>query len=159
MKIMASSIPALSYPNGNFLGIQLFPQKCPEESGEAVTWARAILANYTDSTYFNECEMMWNPEYNEEDTIVPGHNNCNPDISIFPNPADAQVTVELADPAEADLDIKVHDLMGVLKLSDGISESDWETTLNTSTLPNGIYIISIWEGETRLKAAQLLILH
>ena len=102
---------------------------------------------------------MWNPEYNEEDTIVPGHNNYTPEISIFPNPADAQVTVELADPAEADLDIKVHDLLGVLKLSDGISESDWEATLNTSTLPNGIYIISIWEGETRLKAAQLLILH
>ena len=73
--------------------------------------------------------------------------------------ADTEVHIVLGETSDFDTDIYIHDLLGVLRASGEIAADDWEDTIATSSLPSGVYVISIWQDGLPVKATQLLILH
>jgi len=159
MVATASPFLALSYPTDNFSGFQGVPQKCPEESGEAVIWARSILSLIMDSTWMSECEMLPELELTEDDSIDHPGSMSYGGIRVFPNPANSYVIVELPEVAEEGHQIKIVDLMGILRAEGEILETEWETEINTSSLPSGLYILTIWKGSEFVESRQLLILN
>jgi hypothetical protein len=158
----ASPFQTLSYPTDNFSGFRGLPQiaqKCPEESGEAVIWARSILSLIMDSTWMSECEMLPELELTEDDSIDHPGSMSYGGIRVYPNPANEYVIIELPEEADTEHQIKIVDLMGIVKGEGEILESEWETEINTASLPTGLYILTIWKGYEFVESRQLLILH
>ena len=155
----ASPLQALSYRTDNFSGFQGVPQKCPEESGEAVIWARSVLSLIMDSTWMSECEMLPELELTEEDSIDHPGSMSYGGIRVYPNPANEFVIVEFPEVAEDDYQIKIVDLMGILRAEGEILETEWETEINTASLSSGLYILTIWKGSEFVESRQLLIIH
>jgi hypothetical protein len=133
---------------------------CPAETGEAGVWARTLLSwvDLEDELNLHACEDIPNPRLTEEDTLN-GEGGHPSGILIYPNPADTEVHVVLGETSDFDTDIYIHDLLGVLRASGEIVANDWEETIVTSSLPSGVYVISIWQDGLPVKATQLLILH
>lgn len=155
----ASPFQALSYPTDNFSSFQGVLQKCPEESGEAVIWARSILSLIMDSTWMSECEILSELEITEEDSIDHPGSMSYGGVRVYPNPANSYVIVELPEVVEEDHQIKIVDLMGILRADGEILETGWETEINTASLPSGLYILTIWKGSEFVESRQLLILN
>ncbi len=134
-------------------------QKCPEESGESVIWARSILSLIMDSTWMSECEMLPELELTEDDSIDHPGSMSYGGIRVYPNPANEFVIVEFPEVAEDDYQIKIVDLMGILRAEGEILETEWETEINTASLSSGLYILTIWKGSEFVESRQLLIIH
>lgn len=84
------------------------------------------------------------------------------DIAIYPNPANSIITIE--NPSQATLTIssmdgKVFDLIGKLVQNSSLDNGKILTTINVSTLPNGIYLLSYIADGTTLSSAKVVVQH
>jgi hypothetical protein len=130
--------------------------QCPAEGGEVVLWARKWVSFYLDTLIQNECEFLENPPYTEQDSI--DDLELSGDIILYPNPASTTITVQLPEAVEDDSDILIHDMMGILKLSAGITAFDLSEEINIESLPQGVYIVSIVRNGVLQKSISLLVL-
>jgi len=77
-------------------------------------------------------------------------------LAIYPNPAHNTVTV--ARPANgAATEVAIYDMTGVCRMTATLSASP-ESTIDISTLPNGIYIVRSTSGDT-VQSARLIVKH
>jgi len=80
------------------------------------------------------------------------------EIILYPNPANTNITVQLPETVEDDSDILIHDMMGILKLSAGISAFEISEDINIESLPQGVYIVSIIRNGILQKSISLLVI-
>jgi hypothetical protein len=71
-------------------------------------------------------------------------NNDN-GISIYPNPATDNITIDASKLQFANLNLRMYDVVGNLILEKNTGNN--KTDLNVSALPNGVYIIEIMTGK------------
>lgn len=130
--------------------------QCPAEGGEVVHWARQWVSIYQDTLIQNECEYLENPPYTEQDSIDDLEQSG--DIILYPNPASSTITVQLPEAVAEDSDIQIHDMMGVLRLTSGITEFEISEDVNIESLTQGVYIVSIIRNGVLVKAITLLVI-
>jgi hypothetical protein len=80
------------------------------------------------------------------------------EIILYPNPASTSITVQLPEAVEDDSDIQIYDMMGILKLSSGISAFEISEDINIESLPQGVYILNIVRNGVLQKSISLLVL-
>ncbi|MEM8909294.1 MAG: T9SS type A sorting domain-containing protein, partial [Bacteroidota bacterium] len=116
--------------------------QCPTDAGTAVFRARTLYDNQS---------QQWN---NWQELAA-----CTPDailsietpavdtgFSVFPNPANDHIHVQLDTEPSAPVEFKMHDFSGRIVLHQQLRTA--HTTLDLQHLPNGLYTISLW-SETK----------
>lgn len=97
-------------------------------------WQKDVGASYSDN-----CSLFLS---------VPDIQNSNSvfkQCSIFPNPATDILNIELLISKEALLDITIKNMLGIVNIKKSMGEYIGESKLqlNTSDLPNGVYILEL----------------
>ena len=121
-----------------------------------VHWARQWVSFYLDTLIQNECEYLENPPYTEQDSIDDLEQSG--EIILYPNPASTNITVQLPEAVAEDSDIQIHDMMGVLRLTSGITAFEISEDVNIESLTQGVYIVSIIRNGVLVKAITLLVI-
>jgi|GEM_PF-1872243 len=68
-------------------------------------------------------------------------------LNIFPNPTTGMVTIQASDIKANDARFMVRDISGKILFEDRINKSEFSTTIDFSDRANGIYFITIIDGE------------
>jgi hypothetical protein len=88
-------------------------------------------------------------------TTYPAGTACIQQFSttISPNPANMEMTLELASEEEADVPVTVYSQVGGLMKRTSIVKGTGKVTIDTSGLPNGVYLVVVKQpkGETEFK--------
>lgn len=112
-----------------------------------------------DPTHPNPCTL--DVVYMRLNPVVPGLEetplqnliSIKPSLKIYPNPAKSVVRVQYSLPVEGKVTIQLFDISGRLikTLVDEYKKSDnYSLTLNTKTLPTGVYFLSLQTDEKRV---------
>ncbi len=78
-------------------------------------------------------------------------------ISIYPNPADDKLIIELENNNIENFRFSIHDVCGNLKISDGMKKYDKQFFLNIGNLTPGIYFLKITDGVSKVYNHKFLI--
>ena len=124
---------------------------CPVEGGEAVHDARSLLA-IVDDKYYDDaqlCNLSNSREPNQglkvQKTDVPSA------VKVYPNPANAFITIECTVGADEVGSVKLTNILGKEVIVKSLSPNSSNHTINTSDLPQGMYIVTIEKnGQTVL---------
>ena len=79
--------------------------------------------------------------------------NTNADVSIYPNPANDKVYINVKNSTEK-LDVNIYDIWGKLIQSDKLSDSGF---INIEGLTQGIYMLQLSKGQTLLDNRKLVV--
>lgn len=79
-------------------------------------------------------------------------------LLLFPNPAHSELVYYLP-PSKQGNSLAIYDLNGEQKTSISIDPEQRIGQISVANLPNGVYIVTLLEGEKRLFSAKLLVAH
>ena len=132
---------------------------CPFTFGDGVYRSRALLfsADTIRFDYLNICEVSKITNKNSE--AADKEENENMQISLYPNPAKEQITIECTALENSDptIQFKLYDLMGKEILSTTIIVGQI-TEINTSELKQGVYYYKFVSGNRILEKDKLVII-
>jgi hypothetical protein len=117
-------------------------QKCPYESGPAVMMARAalVLVNGDPFHYSNSCEEFEEPELRLEDKPNQANSQAEVRINLYPNPANDRLFIDFFGFETIDAQLEIRDIQGRKLLESKLVKN---TTIQTSTLSNGLYLVTV----------------
>ena len=125
---------------------------CPFTEGTSVYQARALLRNYDQVVYSNDCEQTL-PENNAlMATGIKLDTKTEPSINVYPNPAGNEVFI-VSDMEGAK--IQILDITGRLVLSTDLSAN---TKLDVTELKSGTYFYKIMKDKVQVKTDKLIII-
>lgn len=152
LKRMSGHFPG--YAESDVETLKTIAAQCAVTGGEGVYIARALLADRTKtfSTYNDECLPAALGE-----TLASTLPAVSGDWSMAPNPAGNSVAISLPE-NNAVRSVVLYDVLGLVALSRPVAPSETPITLNTSELPEGLYLVSLQGGEYR-QAQNLLVKH
>ncbi|MBK7938653.1 MAG: T9SS type A sorting domain-containing protein [Lewinellaceae bacterium] len=81
------------------------------------------------------------------------------DLSVYPNPADQILSVELPDGADATFRISLRDLPGRTVIQQDVVAGTASVSLSTAKLSPGIYVLEVLQGDRRVGIFRVLIQH
>ncbi len=88
---------------------------------------------------------------------------CDPmtaaSTEAYPNPADREINVQLADATETQLPVKVFNQIGVLVATSKVGAGESSIKLDTSDYPDGFYNIQIETGEGKIVNRRVVVKH
>lgn len=79
--------------------------------------------------------------------------------SAYPNPADKETTLEVSSAEEADMPVKVYSQTGILMKTSRVDRGHNRTTIDTSDLPDGIYLIEVVRPKGKSEYKRLVVSH
>lgn len=82
-----------------------------------------------------------------------------PYTTVSPNPANTEMTVALSLEEETDSSVKVYSQTGVLLANTVIEKGKSDVSINTSELPNGIYLVEIKKRNGKSEFKRVVISH
>ena len=77
---------------------------------------------------------------------------------IFPNPADRELNIVLEEPVKVSAEVTLADLSGKILSNKSIEKGKDRTTINTNSIPDGIYILAIL-SDSRKKYLKVIVYH
>ena len=113
---------------------------------EAKCFAGDLLTYTLDHVYLDNIVLV-------ESTDINHYSEIAPDIVAYPNPASENVTILFKD-LETAAEYQLFDLFGRNLMNGKIMEE--ETTLNVSSLSNGIYILKVTAGNQILGTTKIV---
>lgn len=139
--------------------LEVIAEICPATGGMAVLQAREMLWPYTGEKYTNNCELQ-GVEYSTGERRINlnqgGETNQSfehkTEISVYPNPAQEYVVVELSGIEEAVLE--VFDLSGRRYIQEKLNKT---SRIDLTELANGAYLYRINKEGKLLKAGKLIL--
>ncbi|WP_370090427.1 T9SS type A sorting domain-containing protein [Ekhidna sp.] len=81
------------------------------------------------------------------------------DFSLYPNPADKQVTVEFVDGITQDTEWVIYDQAGREVLKGDIAKGTRTMTVRTAEMPSGMYFIHLYAEDRKRQAKRIMIVH
>ena len=103
--------------------------------------------------------------YQAKDTLLIGGDNVLgldnelEDFSLYPNPADKEVTVEFANPLSEETDWIIYDQAGREVLKGAMSIGTKTMTVQTTDLPSGLYFIHLYGEDAKRQSKRVIVLH
>ena len=94
-------------------------------------------------------------------TTYPAGTACNQQFSatISPNPANMEMTLELTSEEEADVPVAIYSQVGGLMKRTSILKGSGKVTIDTSGLPNGIYLVEVKQPKGKTEFKRLIVSH
>jgi hypothetical protein len=80
------------------------------------------------------------------------------EVTVFPNPSDREVTIQLPRVTLNRVNIELRDQMGRLVITDLIGEGKFSSTINTQDLPSGLYFVKLGSNDQSI-IKKILIVH
>ena len=81
------------------------------------------------------------------------------DFSLYPNPADKEVTVEFADALYEKTEWVIYDQAGREVLKGELDKGTKTMTVQTSEMPSGLYFIHLYAEDRKRQAKRIMVLH
>lgn len=144
-------------PNGTQLNLlRSVAAQCPYEGGTAVFRARALLDAWTENVFDDEVLCA---DGGQQGLMLPppGSQSNDTGIQMYPNPAKDQVTVSMEEVLKSDAVLFVYNLYGQLASRHYLPEGTASFSFSTESLPQGIYLVRIQEGNKAIFSAKLVI--
>jgi PKD repeat protein len=88
--------------------------------------------------------------YQSDETGIENFLNLESDLRIYPNPSGEQIIIDFGEDVIREAEINIVDMQGRLHYREVCEPGPVKKTLNISKLPDGIYVIRIYIGETVL---------
>ena len=108
---------------------------CPDESGDAVYLARAILSRIEETEYMNECEIE-NEKHMLDKPIV--ETKIEQIVKVYPNPTKDEFYVEyIGNTDERKIIVELYSIYGQLEKK--LESFDSKITVSTRDIASGIY--------------------
>jgi hypothetical protein len=83
-------------------------------------------------------------------------NNFNEDLSIYPNPSDDQLFIQVKSPGQAISSIAIYDLTGQqVQFISGLHNNPIQ--INTASLPSGIYLLKLTDAHSNTRQTKFII--
>ncbi|PZR03144.1 MAG: hypothetical protein DI539_26655, partial [Flavobacterium psychrophilum] len=109
-----------------------------------VTIGDSMLAQA--AIYFDFNEPIITNQVTTTIQSVTGINDNNPGMfKVYPNPASANVNIHLSDAEANGFEVTIIDMLGKTVLKNSFTANDG--SLNTSSLSNGVYFVSVTAGD------------
>lgn len=100
-----------------------------------------------------------NPPEPDLVTGIGESSNTQEMIAVYPNPADAELTVQLPQPSRQDVFVKLADPMGKIVYDNTIPAGESTKTINTRNLTGGIYLLQIENGKGNVAYQKVMVVH
>ena len=127
---------------------------CPDESGDAVYLARAILSRIEETEYMNECEIE-NEKHMLDKPIV--ETKIEQIVKVYPNPTKDEFYVEyIGNTDERKIIVELYSIYGQLEKK--IESYNTKITISTRDLASGIYYYRISVGNDMIRKDKIIIL-
>ncbi|MEP5105786.1 MAG: Ig-like domain-containing protein [Ekhidna sp.] len=103
--------------------------------------------------------------YQAKDTLITGAANVLglgnelEDFSLYPNPADKEVTVEFVNPLSEETDWIIYDQAGREVLKGAMNIGTKTMTVQTTDLPSGLYFIHLYGEDAKRQSKRVIVLH
>jgi hypothetical protein len=143
--IVLHLLAADTLATGDLTTLEAIAAQCPQEGGDAVYEARAMVSYFTGEQFDNSACIGGEERENEMANTVAVEN-----ITIYPNPATNMVIVQGA-PEDAQVNITDH--LGRLVHASKLQSNRIELT----TLQNGVYNVQVFSSEKTLLTTQKLV--
>jgi hypothetical protein len=145
-------------PSESFLDkLQLVAAECQTQSGNAVLTARAMLLTLGIEPVIPECDLELLDSL-ESDSVPPAQ-IPDPLLTVYPNPADTEVTME-HDAEETDgYHIVVTNTMGNIIYTADFPVSEREINWNTTSIIQGAYYVLLYHEDNLVDYKLLSIIH
>ena len=141
LSVLGQETPQL---NGEDISIlQRIANLCPVEGGEAVHDARSLLA-IVDDKYYDDAQLCNLSDTREPNQGLKMQKTETPSaVKVYPNPANAFITVECIIGADEVGSVKLTNILGKEVMLKSLSPNSVSHTVNTMDLPQGMYIVTI----------------
>lgn len=116
-------------------------QQCPYTGGQAVERARTLIALVNDSVFYddvNTCLQVGVYRQQNSDLITTVTSNS---ILINPNPAKEKIEIKLKGDFKGLCKVEISNMMNELVIQQGMNCEEKTTTIDVSTLSQGIYTV------------------
>ncbi len=140
-----------------FESLYSIASQCPYSGGKAVYQARAALALFTDTIYYDDAMVC--AQVGIYRNIISEHHSSNTafDFSMVPNPASQKVTVTLHFTNEQNIRLEIRNIMGgkvkELELDKGINS----ITFSVEQFDEGLYFVRARKNRITLSSKKLMI--
>jgi len=139
-------LATIGHDNFQFTTVQLSTLRsiaiqCPLSGGSAVFRARALLFIAEGTLYYNDRDICWNAGIELKQAAQNG--TFKPVVSIHPNPANEQTTVEYTFPTGEQVKYALYSTTGSSIERYTLSETSHSFVINTLKLLPGVYHIAL----------------
>jgi hypothetical protein len=140
--------------------IVYYASMCPDAFGYPVYAARTILMRLNLDTLIemHECEN-WSFTDEIDSSEIDYDNPENTILSIYPNPANIEVSFEHDLEETEAVRIKVYDSMGNLRLNEAFGTSQRTLVWDTSLEITGMYYVLLLQDDVLIESKSLAIIH
>ncbi|MFM9947915.1 MAG: T9SS type A sorting domain-containing protein [Saprospiraceae bacterium] len=157
-RIFLSTVAAgiMTLTNGEFDDISDIAWQCPLEGGHAVLGARALYqlrqyASFNDSLICG-ISLLQRPGLSTQAASAAVQ-------TLFPNPTSGELTLVLqSEITGSDLLIRVTNLAGQEMLQIQEPEASSSIRINAGTLPEGLYLLSVYQADQRISSHKIAII-
>lgn len=144
--IVLSLLAADTLATGDLTTLEAIAAQCPQEGGDAVYEARAMVSYFTGVQFDNSACIGGEERENEMANTVAVEN-----ITIYPNPATNMVIVQ---GAPEDAVVNITDYLGRLIHSGKLQSSQIEL----ASFQSGVYTLQVFSNENTLLATRKLVI-
>ena len=137
--------------------------ECPLKGGQATFWARGMLALFIDTSYNDDslCSSDRMDMSAKRPNNTSGVNSLNSTQNItgllFPNPAKGHTVLQLNQPVNNPLELKITDNLGQVVMDKKVSFATSIYNINTSSYSSGIYSVNLFDDSDKLFSGKLCI--
>ena len=103
------------------------------------------VKNASKVNSINETVTTYNPSTSNKDL-----NNNSIDASVFPNPSQEFIAIQISEMAEQNYEVKLYDLKGTLLQKVNILQGSTVAYFDVRSLYNGVYLVSIEIGKEKI---------
>ncbi len=132
--------------------IEIIAGKCPLSDGNAVYFARGLLAMVKD-TIFDDAGIC---NAGQGQRQAGQGDETNP-VKLYPNPASGQITLEFEENIESEHELTIYSVTGQQYASYKLTEDQKSFLIDISIIPSGLYFYKISRKGHSLQNGKLII--
>jgi hypothetical protein len=109
------------------------------------------ISGHGNNLYLDNLNVSALTAINESNTLLKS-------LTVFPNPSNASVTIMFSSPTSDEPSVILSDLAGRIVYRGNLSSLD-ETIVNTSNIPEGVYLVNVFDKSTFLGCEKFQVIH
>ncbi|MBK8876574.1 MAG: T9SS type A sorting domain-containing protein [Bacteroidia bacterium] len=118
-------------------------QQCPYTGGPAVERARILIALVNDSVFYDDANTCMQVGVYRQQNIDIFTEPTSNSILINPNPAKDKIEIKLKGDFKGLCKVEISNMMNELVIQQGMNCEEKTTTIDVSTLSQGIYTVKV----------------
>jgi Secretion system C-terminal sorting domain len=136
--------------------------QCPLAGGQAVYHARGLYAIVSDSIIWNDdslCVVVGLQFRHSSPTFPKENKQSLSNISLYPNPAQEEVTIVFHRLRNENQTISLYDVLGKMVANYAVEANKESYILDLHNLPSGVYMLRVGDTQVSIATHKLIISH